>query len=322
MNGLIDLADERPDETRKDSPRNEDRFSKRAIFFLMRMTLVPFFTREVIQRKKVTIIYYHDPDLGTMNSHIEALRKKYNIISLKEFIDAVRSNNGSTLPKKSLIITYDDGHVGNFALLPIFSRYEVKPTIFLCTGLAGTKRHFWFIESRGRLDVGELNAVPCDERIERLKGIGFAEDKEYESRQALSKDEIGKMKGIVDFQSHTVFHASLPRCSDERANREILDSKRDLTQKFGLDPFALSYPNGDYSPKIVDMARKAGYACGITADPGFNDIRTDLFRLKRICMRDSGGGSEAIVRASGFYDRIRRVLKPQSYSHFEVDPPK
>lgn len=64
-------------------------------------------------RKKVTIISYHNPTVAVFLSHIEYLMKKYVIISMNDFLSKVN------LPNNSLIITFDDGHKGNVELLPL-----------------------------------------------------------------------------------------------------------------------------------------------------------------------------------------------------------
>ena len=284
-------------------------------FILMRYTLAPFFIREIIQRRKVTIILYHNHDPLVADIHFTLLRRKYNIISLKDFINVKKSGGTKKLPPKSLIITFDDGRKTDYKLLPVFKKHGITPTIFLCSGIVGTNRHFWFIDSHGRLDNGHLKTLPDTERLRVLKEIGFQEEKEFDVRQALSMDEIDEMKESVDFQSHTMFHPCLPRCTMERARHEIRDSRQEIMEKYGINVFALSYPNGDYSSNVIRVAKQTGYECGITVDLGFNDQSTDLFRLKRICLRGNEGTSELLVRVTGLWDRLKRIIDPQSYGY-------
>jgi peptidoglycan/xylan/chitin deacetylase (PgdA/CDA1 family) len=283
-------------------------------FFLLRITFVPFFIREVIQRRKVTIILYHNPDPLTVDRHFTLLKRRYNIISLKNFIDAKRYGRTDQLPPKSLIITFDDGYKTNYKILPIFKKHKIMPTIFICSSIVGTNRHYWFIDSKGKLDNKKLKILPDVERVRLLRKIGFEEEKEYDSRQALSVGEINEMKDSVDFQSHTMFHPCLARCTIERARQEIRDSRQELMEKYGINVFALSYPNGDYSSNVIRLAEEVGYECGITVDLDFNDKNTDLFRLKRICLRGNDGASELIVRATGLWDHLKKLVTPPRHS--------
>jgi poly-beta-1,6-N-acetyl-D-glucosamine N-deacetylase len=286
-----------------------DTFEKIICTFLD-FTPMPFLTREILQRRKVTIIVYHDPDPSTLDFHIAGLKKKYNIISLKDYLDSRKSGNTAGLPPKSLIITLDDGYRSNYKLLPVFRKHKIIPTIFLCSGFIDTNRHFWGTEVRGESGVGSIRVVPDIDKVNALSKTGFAENREFAIREALLKNEILEMKGIIDFQSHTVFHACLPKCTPERARDEIASSKRDLEERYGLTVNALSYPHGDYSPAVEGLARQAGYECGITAELGFNDEKTDIFRLKRIVMRDGASTSEAFVRACGLWGVLRIIAKP------------
>src|SRR5262249_52809892 len=104
-----------------------------------------------------------------------------------------------------------------------------------------------------------------------------------------------------DFQSHTVFHPILPSCTPERARREIVESKEILERQYGLKIYALAYPNGDHSDRDVELLRVAGYSCGLTMIAGFNDWKTDPFRLRRFAVSDDAGLNELIVKSSGLW---------------------
>ncbi len=213
------------------------------------------------------------------------------------------------MPPKSLIITIDDGHNGNYKLKPILKKYNIIATIFLCSGIVNTNRHFWWKHNIDDTNCEWLKNISDEKRLDVLKKSGFEEEKEFNYRQALSKNEIEEMKNIVDFQSHTMFHCVLPNCSDERAYKEISQSKKDLERNYGLETYALSYPNGDYSDREISMAKKAGYECGITVDAGFNSQNTDIFRLKRMSIRDDADINELLVKVSGFWWYIIGIFK-------------
>jgi peptidoglycan/xylan/chitin deacetylase (PgdA/CDA1 family) len=279
------------------------------IFALLRFTLIPFFIREVIQRRKVTIIVYHDIKPDTADTHFKILKSKYNIIALKDYVKAKKLGKVDKLPNKSLIITFDDGYKDNYRLKPLFEKYNIPATIFLCSGIVGTKRHFWFRCGISNNKREHLKKKSNKKRLEVLKKYGFEEQKEYDDRQALSKNEIEKMKKVVDFQSHTVFHPVLTKCSTEKARKECSESKKDLEHNYGLRIYALSYPNGNYSDREISIAKEVGYECGVTVDVGFNSQSTDLFRLKRMCVRDDADINELLVKASGLWWYIRKILR-------------
>jgi peptidoglycan/xylan/chitin deacetylase (PgdA/CDA1 family) len=278
-------------------------------FLLLRLTGIPFFVREVIQRKKVTIVLFHDISPDRVDMHLRVLRSKYNIISLQDYVRAKEAGRVDELPPKSLIITLDDGHKSNYELKPLLERYDVPATIFLCSGIVDTKRHFWWYHKISNdHSLKDLKNIPNKERLEILRGFEFEETKEFDDRQALSKNEIEDMKLMVDFQSHTVFHPVLPNCATEEAYKEISQSKKDLEEMYGLKIYALSYPNGDYSDREISIAKKEGYTCGITVDVGFNSQDTDIFKLKRLSIRDGADINELLVKASGIWRYLNKNI--------------
>ena len=90
---------------------------KNLIFKILRYSGLPFFFREFIQKNKISILLFHDIKKEDAAKAFAYINRKYKIISLQQYIDAVL-NNGK-LPNKALIITFDDGHISNYELLPL-----------------------------------------------------------------------------------------------------------------------------------------------------------------------------------------------------------
>lgn len=273
-------------------------------FALLRLSGLPHLIRETIQRKKVTIIVYHDLKPERADIHLAILRDRYNIIALADFIDSAARGGINQLPPKSLIVTFDDGHDGNYRLVPVLKKHGLPVTIFLCSGIVGTRRHYWWRHVKDVREAKRLKVVPDEQRVKVMLENGHTDVREYEMRQALSRDEIAEMKSFVDFQSHTVFHPILPACSLERACKEVAESKSALEVEHGLKVYALAYPNGDYSDREIAMLQDAGYTCGLTLDAGFNNSETDLFRIRRLVLDDDAGVNELIVKTSGLWAAI------------------
>lgn len=270
------------------------------IFLVLRLTLLPFILRHFVQGRAVSILCYHDPQPRVWDAHLRILSAAYNIISLKSYVDWRLGRSAERPPPRALILTLDDGHRNNYALRPVLQRYNLPATIFLCSGIVGTRRHFWWTDVAPG-DVGRLKQVEDAERQALLRNRGFEETREHSERQALSDEEVDELKGSVDFQSHTRLHPILPQCEDARAVDEIRNSKKDLEERFGLSIYAFAYPNGNYGVRDVALVREAGYDCALTIDGGYNRCATDLLRLRRIPISDTAGAHELIVKASGLW---------------------
>jgi poly-beta-1,6-N-acetyl-D-glucosamine N-deacetylase len=281
------------------------------IFAGLRLSGVPWLLRETVQRHRTTILVYHDPSPGTLEDHLRALGRRYNFVSLAEYVSS-RTGSSVRLPPRSLVVTLDDGHARNRELRGVFERCRVEPTVFVCTGLIGTRRGFWFLHAA---DVETLKRLPNEERVATLEASGFSPDAELPRPEALSNDEIASLSAVADIQSHTVTHPILPNCTDAQAASELEESKRHLELRFGFRVYALAYPNGDYSDRELSLARAAGYTCGVTVDGGSNASSTDLFRLRRTAVDDRDSVDAVIVKASGLWRAVKRLAGPPSHGY-------
>lgn len=282
------------------------------VYKILRWSGVAWLWREVVQRRKVTFLLFHDMEADDAERNFGYLKRHYNIISLNDYLETV--NNNRKLPSNAIVITFDDGHASNYVLLPVIKKMEIPVTIFLCSSIVGTQRHFWFRhceEMKSRVEL--FKKMTNEQRLKELDAYGFVQQQEYADTQALQKEQIDEMKPWVNFQSHTCFHPILPQCDDATAEKEIAESKNQLESSFGLTINSISYPNGDYSTRDIQLAKEAGYKCGVTVDSGYNDINTDLFRLKRFSVNDAKSTAELMVKASGCYALLKHRLHKPAY---------
>jgi peptidoglycan/xylan/chitin deacetylase (PgdA/CDA1 family) len=255
---------------------------------LIRWSGLALVIRRLYARRRASIILYHDPAPETLERHLRYLGQRYTLIGLGQLVDALRSGRWSSLPPRPLVITIDDGLAGNAALAGVFERHGVRPTIFICTQIVATDRHFWFLDAGPQL-AERLKAVPDAERLAELERVtGFRPEEEYGpgSRQALTRSQVEAMREICDFESHTRFHPLLPQCTAEDARTEIIDSRAETESLSGSPCRHLAYPLGAYSAREVELARQAGYHSARTVDIGWNGPRTDPYRLKILSVAD------------------------------------
>lgn len=233
-----------------------------------------------LKRHKTTIILYHDPDPVTFRNHIAYLSKHYSIISLNEFL-AYQKNSAAMLPDYSLVITFDDGHMGNFKLLETLAGFNIKPTIYVCSGIVTTNRKFWF--KLNGIGVGSMKKLDNTSRLEYLKqSVNFSPEQEFsvEEREALTEGEMKQLNPHIDFQSHTRLHPILTTCDEATARDEIVRSRTELANMVTNPVVHFAYPNGDYSKREIAVLKQAGYQSARTTDVGWNSKATDPFRLK------------------------------------------
>lgn len=286
------------------------RIFKELMCFAIRYSCIPLLMRNIFARNKVTIAVYHDLKADILDRHLKYLSKRYNFITLDLLVNAIYSKNWENIPQKSLIITLDDGHKGNFDLLEVFKKYNIKPTIYLCSQIIDTNRQFWF-KVQG-VDCKSLKSYSDIERLKYLnKNFGFTLYKEYsiEERNTLNSNEIMAMKDFVDFQSHSSFHPVLTTCTDDECKKEIFQSKEDIETSLGIECKHFSYPNGDYTEREAELVKKAGYLSARTIDIGWNDVNTNPYKLKAMMITDDASINLLAAQLSGITQFGRYLIK-------------
>lgn len=155
------------------------------------------------------------------------------------------------LPRKPLVLTFDDGYENNFRLAgPLLKKAGQKATIFLLSD-AGIRENTW-----DGPEGGEKLLTP-DERV-RVRDFGFK------------------------VESHGVDHKRLTECSEQEVLTQMSASKTALEKEIGEPVTCFAYPFGDIDPRLPELARKAGYLFAVNTDRGglrwFDEPRS-LFRV-------------------------------------------
>jgi peptidoglycan/xylan/chitin deacetylase (PgdA/CDA1 family) len=223
--------------------------------------------------------------------------------------------NGGNLPQYSLVLTFDDGHKSNAALLLVFIKYNVRPVIYLCSQIVGTSHPFWWkILEKG--ESPEKYKKLCNsERLELLRNSGkYDPEQTLLEPQGLTRDDIMKLKGHVTFGSHTRTHPILTKCIDEEQEQEIIESKIELEDLCGESIRHFAYPNGDYNQYTIEMCRKAGYVTARTIHAGWNSKEADVFQLKTLGISDDANMHKFRFQLAGIYPWLLYLMQYGSFN--------
>ncbi len=257
-------------------------------------------------RRKVTILVYHDPSPAVLRNHLEYLASRFSFISMDTLSDAIRRQDWTGIPADSLVLTLDDGRRGNYDLLELFASFRVRPTVYLCSHVVDTSRHFWWTHAAA--EDPSIKKYPYDDFVASLRaGDGFEPEKEYPDRQALSLAELREMSPRVDFGSHTRFHPVLTKCGEGTSSGEIAGSKESLERRLGRSIEHFAYPNGDYGAREIALLRRSGYGTGRTLDVGRNGPDADPYRLKAMAIDDDAPIVVLCAQLSGFFGYLKYV---------------
>jgi peptidoglycan/xylan/chitin deacetylase (PgdA/CDA1 family) len=269
---------------------------KRLLFALLMFTGV---TRLIafLNRRRVTILCYHsvtaqeppiqdDPyklhiPISRFLKHLEYLRRFHKVISLDEFLAAVREQR--ELPDHSVVLTFEDG-VRNFLTVaaPHLKRLGMPATTFIITDLTSlaqrpSSNHKW---------------QPADDET------------------FLSWPDVEELsQNGIQFGSHTCSHSNLTELSLAEAEKELTDSHKALRARIRQSHFPLSYPFGQVSDEVRQLAQEAGYSCGITTTVGVNDSNSDLFALRRMVIAGDDDLATFAARVSGLTARVNNLKR-------------
>ena len=236
-------------------------------------------SRRLLWRDRVAVLLYHDPKPETLDGHLTHLKTLCDFVPLSHV-----ASRGDGRPRAA--ITLDDGAVGNADLLPVFIKHNVRPTIFLCSQFVGRPTmHWWLHPGAKKADIERLKRMTNDERLAELGKYGYNQAREEEGT-GLTARQMEKMRPFVDFQAHTRFHPILTRCDDRECEQEISDCKSELESMLGIKCEHFAYPNGNYTDREIEFVKAAGYKTARTCDLGWNDSRSDPYRLKTIVIDD------------------------------------
>jgi peptidoglycan/xylan/chitin deacetylase (PgdA/CDA1 family) len=251
-------------------------------------------------RKQVMILCYHNvtprPDLipndpwkmyldtGLFDSQLDYLQKKYNVISLQEFLEARRNNQH--LPPYSVVLTFDDGKRNFFTVVfPRLSSRRLPATVFIVVD--NTKNST--VESY--LNLG-YEWTPNDDH----------DDLSWNDIKALLRQP-----DIIQIGSHSHTHPVLSHLSKQEAQQELIFSFEGIATNIKNRPIPLAYPHGQTSEEIMKLAESVGYACGLTNMDAGNDFGTPLFNLNRTIINSDDSICVFAARLAGITWRINKI---------------
>lgn len=218
------------------------------------------------QQIRAPILYYHrvqeglPPSKGVAPPSFAAQmavlqRKGYRTISFEDLADFFLA--GKPLPRRPLIISFDDGYLDNFTCAyPILKQFGFHATFFLVSGLIGGRSEW---EGCRGEDVAPLMS---GEQIRMLQGEGF------------------------HFGCHTQSHRKLISLPEAEARREVEEGKKKLEDLLQAPVRSFAYPFGDFDDQVLEMIRDAGFVAARTVHTDNTHRREDLLKLR--CVKVNG----------------------------------
>jgi len=193
----------------------------------------------------------------------------YNVINLDGLAYLIKEKK--RIPKNTVVITFDDGHLDNYKnAYPILKKYNLPAAMFV---------------------IVDKLSQPNFMTVEQIKEMSDS--------------------GLITIGSHTLTERYLPKIKEEsELKSEIFDSKHRLEAILNRPVNCLSYPIGGFNEKVRQMVIDAGYGVAVTTSPGLCYPNDDIFAIKRVRISESSSNYFVFwFETSGFYKYILELRK-------------
>ncbi len=265
---------------------------RKLLYSTIRWSGGSFLLRQCLWRRRAVILYYHDPKPDVLDAHLTYLERVAKVVSLRELVDSFPEGRVAA-------ITIDDGAIGNLALEETFQKHEVRPTIFVCTGITSCGSGYWWTRVTDGALRERMKRLPTNRHKIALEQMNYEQTRPANPRQALSVGEIRSMLPWADIGAHTRFHPILTQCDDDECRDEIFGSRRELADSLGFELDGFAYPNGDYGEREMGFVKDAGFRYARTCDPGWICSSADPFQLNGIMIDDGASLDKFSVQLTG-----------------------
>lgn len=220
----------------------------------------------------------------------EALRDQLALLRRRghegfTFAEWERCCAAGELPRRSAVITFDDGYASTLNAVPILKQAGYPGTVFPVVD---------FVESGEVMRWPGIEQWSTGEHSRELLPLSWAQLEGL----AGSGWEVG---------SHTLSHPHLTAVGDEELETELAESRARIAERLGRCE-TICYPYGEADERVARAAARAGYPAGCTlsrfhlADEPQRRPRADLHA------HDTGMRLRAKMSRAAFAARRSRVL--------------
>ena len=250
---------------------------------------------------------------------MELIARHYQPLSMDDLVDALQNRKG--LPKRSVVITFDDGYTDNSEIAaPILNDFGISSTFYITVdcverrtlpwpsrlryAFRNTTRSVWTdAQNKTRqLDIPrerqDAFVSACDDCCQLSGQIQedflLRVERELECQlPSQLKDlmmnydrirSLARQGHIVG--SHTMTHPNMAYINDGDAHTELAESKRRLEAQLNTQVKHFAYPCPALSPHWNELTTKktrdVGYASAVTTNSGLVGFGDNLLQLNRV----------------------------------------
>jgi peptidoglycan/xylan/chitin deacetylase (PgdA/CDA1 family) len=189
-------------------------------------------------------------------------------VTERRYVDALR---GGSLPKKAVLITFDDGYVGlGEHAAPVLASFGLPSVLYMPSGLIGGYSDWLEPGHRHRLMSGdELRAV-------QARGMSVG--------------------------AHGFDHSDLTTLSDVEVGRHTAETRQVLEALIGEEVRSFAFPYGTQNARARAAVRAAGYQAAFAVHAGVDD-----FAIPRVDVNAVDTMRTFRLKLRPFYPPVRRA---------------
>lgn len=239
----------------------------------------------VTDARNLPVLMYHHvsdkPGLVTLSPRTFRAQMKWLAESGWKTVTAAEVEafyRGEKLPRKSVMLTFDDGWLNNWLqAFPVLREFNLHAHIFLVTGQIGN----------GPVRIStDAQKYSHDESLVLIEH-GRADE------VMLRWSEVLEMhcSGLVEFHSHTHSHRRwdcIPDIQNPQnlLRADVLLSRERMKEMLGYCSRHLCWPEGWYSPDYIRIAEELGFAYLYTTERRMNNPVSGSLRIGRISTKE------------------------------------
>ncbi|MDI6861415.1 MAG: polysaccharide deacetylase family protein [Caldisericia bacterium] len=187
------------------------------------------------------------------------IEKGYTSITIDDLYDYYF--NGKSIPKKSVLITFDDGLKGVYEFAyPILKKYGFKATFFV-------------IVSR----VGRVSSYVDWDNLKEMVNSGVFSIGSHTFDSHRTHISNGKFVSIISQKRDDEDFENFKN----RVVEDLKKSKEEIEKNIQKKTISFAYPYGEYSKDTVEFLKESGFIFGFTTYKGINIKSISKYELKR-----------------------------------------
>jgi peptidoglycan/xylan/chitin deacetylase (PgdA/CDA1 family) len=261
--------------------------------------------------QKTIVLLYHrvgtvpiDPHTLAISSknfesQLAYLKKNATIITAADLHHALTTG---VVPKRSVVITFDDGYEDNYTnAFPLLKKYALPATIFT-TADADPDEELWIDQLMQAIDpmskqyyelFEQLKQLPNTERVHQIQKLCYKKNVTLVMRPDYRRLNVNQLREmiastLVTVGGHTVTHSKLSRLNVDEQKDEI-SRNASFVATLGDQPIIpFAYPFGsrrDFTADTIAVVKQF-YPMAFVAYQGRIKKNTDLYCIPRFAVKD------------------------------------